>query len=79
MGDHSNRVLLHECLYWDCAACGARNIEHWTAKELSSKHIERLRKKGKSIGQSYWYVAAPSSVICASCGNGFECVAFISE
>jgi len=81
MSDHSNhsKVLLQECFCWDCESCGYRNIAFWIARELSSKHIERLRRKGKRIGQSYWFVESPQRVQCASCEAEFDCLPFVAE
>jgi hypothetical protein len=75
----AQKVLLQECFCWQCESCGYRNIAFWIARELSSKHIERLRKKGKRIGQTYWFVESPQVVECESCGGEFECLPFVAE
>ena len=60
-------VMLHECLYWDCD-CGTRNYVHWIAEELSSRHLDRIRRKQKTVGRTYWSVRIPDRVRCESCG-----------
>ena len=77
-GPDSDKVLLHECLYWNCP-CGQRNIEYWTAKELHTKHIDRLRKKGKALHQTYWTMAAPTEVRCTRCGKEADTLPFVAD
>lgn len=71
-------VLLHECLYWDCN-CGHRNYAHWIAEELSSRHLERIRRKKRTIARTYWSVRIPDEVCCESCGAADRTLPFVCE
>ena len=74
----SDKVQLHEALYWDCQ-CGHRQMEYWIAEELSSKHLDRIRRKGKAVVQTYWYVRIPKKVRCEQCGATFATIEMVVE
>ena len=73
-----NEIALAECLYWDCA-CGCRNYTHWIPEELSAKHCERIRKRGRGVGQTVWNVRTPKHVKCEACGQRYRTKPFLAE
>lgn len=74
----AKKITLYECLFFNCP-CGHTQYTHWVAEELSSKHIDRIRGKGKAIVKNYWYLRPPKMVTCASCGAKHQCESFIES
>ena len=54
-------------------------MEYWIAEELSSKHLDRIRRKGKAVSQTYWYVRTPKKVRCDQCGAAFATIEMVAE
>ena len=71
-------IVLSECLYWDCE-CGHRNYAHWIAEEISSKYLERIRRKKRTVGKTYWSVRIPDDVTCEGCGATERTLPFVCE
>jgi hypothetical protein len=76
--EQSNDIALSECLYWDCA-CGCRNYAYWIPEELSDKHCQRIRKRGRGVGQTVWHIRIPRRVKCDGCGQKFRTKPFLAE
>lgn len=73
-----NDVLLAECLYWDCS-CGQRNYAYWIPREISDKHCQRIRKRGRGVGQTVWSISTPVHVECSACGERRKTKPFLAD
>jgi len=73
-----NSVTLGECLYWHCE-CGHCNYTHWIPEELSDKHCDRIRRRGRGVGQTVWHLRTPKHVVCVQCGKRFRTTPFVAE
>ena len=77
-GQDSDDIVLAECLYWDCP-CGQRNFAYWIPEELSAKHCQRIRKRGRGVGQTVWNISTPRQVMCDRCGKQYDTKPFLAD